>query len=110
MLLFPCIQFLGEGGPARSIRPWEAPEWTLTAPVSQHDLALAGDPAVAWELDVISVGRLQRDVLKVPVIMEPVFALLDLDQLDFAQFFVHCHIIGINLRGEKGKSDCLGVS
>lgn len=88
---------------------WKGPE-PLTASVSQDNLALTGDPAVAGELDVISTGRLQRDVLQEPVVMQPVLALLDFDQLDLAQLFVHCHIIRINLRGEKGKSGCLGDS
>lgn len=41
--------------------------------------------------------------------MEPVLALLDFDQLDVAQFFIHCHIVRINLRRRKGKSDGLGA-
>lgn len=74
---------------------------TLTSPVSQDDLALTSDPAVAGELDVIPVGCLQCDVLQVPVIMEPVLALLNSDKLDLPQFFIHSHIVRINLYKRK---------
>lgn len=41
--------------------------------------------------------------------MKPVLALLDFDELDVAQFFIHCHIVRINLRRGKTKSDHLGA-
>ena len=88
---------------------WKPRRWAetepLTLPISQDDLALARYPAVAGEFDVIPTGRLLRDILQVPVVMEPVLALLDFDQLDVAQFFIHCHIVRINLRRRKGKSE-----
>lgn len=79
----------------------------LTSSIPQDDLALASDPAVAGELNIIPVGCLQCDILQVPVVMQPVLALLDFDQVDVAQFFIYCHIVRINLRRRKGKLDCV---
>lgn len=109
LLLFPWIQFCGDGGPTNPLISWKPRRWTgpepLTLPVSQDNLALARQPAVAGELDVIPTGCLHCDVLQVPVVMEPVLALLDFDQLDVAQFFIHCHVVRIHLRRRKGESE-----
>lgn len=113
LLLFPWIQIFGGGGAANPLIPWKPGRWMgpepLTSSISQDNLALARYPAVAGELDVIPTRCLHCDVLQVPVVMEPVLALLDFDQLDVAQFFIHCHIVRINLRRRKGKSDGLGA-
>jgi hypothetical protein len=36
--------------------------------------------------------------------VEPVLALLNFDQMDVTQFFIHSHIIGINLNRRPGES------
>lgn len=51
----------------------------LTTSIPQDNLALACDPTITRELYVVPVGCFQCDVFQVPVIMEPVFALLDFD-------------------------------
>lgn len=74
----------------------------LTSTVPQHNLSVTRDPAVAGELHIVPMGRLQCDVLQVPVIVQPVLALLNFDQVDLAQLLIHSDVVGIDLGNRMG--------
>lgn len=70
----------------------------LTSSISKDNFLFICNPAVTWELQIVTYWCFNSDILKVPVILVPVFSFLNFYKLNFSKVFFHSHIIGVNLQ------------
>lgn len=76
---------------------WLVCSMKLTTTVTQNDLFFIRHPSVAGELHIVALRGLHCDVPAVPVILHPVFPLLNLHQLNMPKVLAHIHFIRVHL-------------
>lgn len=69
-----------------------------TSSISEHHFLVIHQPTKAGELQVVSRWGLDSDVPAVPVVLYPVFLLLNLHQDDVTQVLPNSHLIGVHLK------------
>lgn len=84
------------GGRKRWLRQTDGFRTTSTIP--QHHFLVTHQPAEAGEFHIFSSWGFDGDVLAVPVVLHPVFLLLNLHQHNVAQVFPNPHVVRVHLQ------------